>query len=96
LLLSPDYHDEEALEEAVEIDISDAGDPPLKARCLSAEHVVAIALKVGRLKDLARVQAFLEQDAVDLDRLKRILDRHKLTEAWRNFCVKAGITDPLV
>src|SRR5215472_2919229 len=48
--------DEEALERAIEIDINLAGDPELKARCLRAEHIVATAVKLGRLKDLARVQ----------------------------------------
>jgi len=53
--------DEEALEKAIEVEIDLSGDRPLKARCLRAEHVVATAIKVGRLKGLARVQAFLEQ-----------------------------------
>jgi hypothetical protein len=87
--------DEEALENALELDIDMTGDPPLKARCLRAEHLVAIAVKVGRLKDLARVQAFLESDAVDLAALKSVLERHNLLAAWLTFCTKAGIEDPL-
>ena len=89
--------DEEALDKAIEIDIDiDAtGNPPLKARCLRAEHVVAIAVKLGRLKDLARVQAFLEQDAVDLAALNDVLKRHKLMGDWRSFCAKAAIENPL-
>lgn len=87
--------DEEALTQAVELDISEPGEPTLKARCLSAEHVVAIALRLGRLKDLARIQAFLQQDAVKLDSLKTVLERHSLLPAWREFCVKAAIRDPL-
>jgi hypothetical protein len=87
--------DEEALEQAIEIDIDAAGSPPFTARCLRAEHVVAIAVKLGRLKDLARVQAFLEQDAVDLAALKAVLQRHDLMDAWRSFCVKAAIENPL-
>ena len=67
--------DEEALDKAIEIDIDATGNPPLKARCLRAEHVVAIAVKLGRLKDLARVQAFLEQDAVDLAALNDVLKK---------------------
>jgi hypothetical protein len=62
--------DEEALEKAIEVEIDPTGDPPLKARCQRAEHVVAIAVKLGRLKDLARVQAFLEQRAVDMVALR--------------------------
>lgn len=86
--------DEEALEQAVELEIAEAGEASLKARCLSAEHVVAIALKLGRLKDLARIQAFLEQDAVDLSRLKRVLERHNLMSAWREFCAKTVLKNP--
>ena len=87
--------DEEALEQAVEIEIEPTGNPPLKARTVRAEHLVATALKVGRLKDLARIQAFLEQDAVDLAALKDILKRHDLLGAWASFCLKAGIENPL-
>jgi DNA anti-recombination protein RmuC len=88
--------DEEELEQAVEIDVAQPGEELLKARCLRAEHVVATALKVGRLKDLARIQAFLEQDAVDLKRLKSVLERHKLMGAWNEFCLKAAIKNPLL
>jgi hypothetical protein len=87
--------DEEALEKAIDLDIDLTGNPPLKARCLRAEHIVAIAVKLGRLKDLARVQAFLDQDVVDLVALEAVLERHTLWEAWRGFCMKAGIEDPL-
>ena len=56
---------------------------------------MAIAVKLGRLKDLARVQAFLEQGAVDLVLLRDILVRHDLMDNWRIFCAKAAIADPL-
>src|SRR6202030_544987 len=36
--------DEEALEKAIDLDIDLTGNPPLKARCLRAEHIVAIAV----------------------------------------------------
>jgi hypothetical protein len=87
--------DEEGLEQAVEVDAAEPDEAPLKARILRAEHVVAIALKVGRLKDLARIQAFLEQDAVDLKRLKNVLERHNLMGGWSAFCLKAGIKNPM-
>jgi hypothetical protein len=87
--------DQEALDKAVELDIDTAQHPPLRARCLRAEHLVAIAIKVGRLKDFARVQAFLEQDALDKAALKDVLTRHGLMGDWRAFCAKAGIEDPL-
>ena len=87
--------DEEALKYAIEIDVDPTGKPPLKARCLRAEHVVAIAIKLGRLKDLARVQAFLDEEAVDLVALRNVLKWHNLTGNWLSFCAKAGIENPL-
>ena len=86
--------DEEALEQAGELNIAAPTESPLNARCLRAEHVVAIALNVGRLKDLARIQAFLDQDAVDLVKLKAVLERHHMIGAWQEFCVKAAIRNP--
>jgi hypothetical protein len=86
--------DEEALERAIDLDIDLTRDSPLRARCLRAEHVVAIAVKLGRLKDLARVQAFLEQRAVDLVALEDVLQRHDLMGNWLTFCTKAGIENP--
>jgi hypothetical protein len=87
--------DEEALDRAVELDLDPTRDPPLKARCLRAEHLVAIAVKLGRLKDLACVQAFLEQEAVDVMALRGVLERHNLIDAWLSFCAKAEIGNPL-
>jgi hypothetical protein len=87
--------DDEALKHAVELNIRLTADPPLKARCLSAEYVVAFAIKLGRLKDLARVEAFLGQEAVDFVALKDVLERHNLLGPWRSFCMKAGIENPL-
>ena len=87
--------EEEALARAIELDIDMTGDPPLKARVLRAEHIVAIAVKLGRLKDLARVQAFLDARPVDLAALKDVLERNDLATKWLNFCAKAGIENPL-
>ena len=89
--------DEEALATADEVDLGVKFDnePSIKARVLRAEYLVAIALKVGRLKDLARVDAFLTQKAVDVGALKTVLQRFDLLPAWSSFCVKAGIPDIL-
>lgn len=86
--------DEEALERAVELKIEDAAGA-ISARVLRAEHLVATALKVGRPKDVLRVDAFLEQKAVDLGALKDILGRHNLLEAWRTFCLRTGRSELL-
>lgn len=87
--------DEEALKQANDIEMPAGDGTSFKVRCLSAEHVVAKAISVGRLKDLARVQAFLEQDKVDLQKLRKLLERHKLMAAWLDFCKKADIENPL-
>jgi hypothetical protein len=84
--------DDEALEQAVEVDIGDS----VTARCLRAEHVVATAASLGRPKDIVRIQVFLEQGAVDLAALRAVLARHALLGTWRNLCLKAAIRDPLV
>jgi hypothetical protein len=87
--------DEEALARAQEVDVALPGEQPIKVRILRAEHLVAIALGVGRLKDLARIEAFLDQEAVDLDALKDTLKRFDLSQAWKAFCLKAGRSDIL-
>jgi hypothetical protein len=87
--------DEEALDKAIEVEFRPRGEPPIKTRCLRAEHVVAIAVKVGRPKDWARVAAFLEQRAVNLASLKRVLERHGLIDGWKRFCRRSGIKNPL-
>ena len=87
--------DDEGLVQAIEIDISMGDEEPVMARVLTAEHVVATALKLGRLKDLARVEAFLDQDAVDLGKLKEVLLRHDLLPARKSFLSKSGKPDIL-
>jgi hypothetical protein len=57
-------------------------------RVALAEHLVAIMLKVGRLKDLARAQMFLAQGAVDRDVLLDIIKRHGLEANWEEFQTK--------
>jgi hypothetical protein len=87
--------DVEGVEQAIEVEIGMVNDVQVKARCLKSEHVVATAVKLGPLKDLARIEAFLAQRAVDLAALKDVLERHGLKAPWKAFCAKAGIIDPL-
>jgi|SRR5437588_2921454 len=54
-------------------------------RVVLAEHLVAIMLKVGRLKDIARIQMFLSQDAVNSDKLEDVIKRHGLTDKWADY-----------
>ena len=72
--------EEEAYLNATALDFE--GEP---VRVVLAEHLVAIMLKAGRLKDLARVQMFLSQDAVDLEILRDIITRHNLDKQWASF-----------
>jgi hypothetical protein len=51
----------------------------------SAEHLMAIALKVGRPKDRARLLQFLETKRFDERKLSEILTRHGLLDAWAVF-----------
>jgi hypothetical protein len=71
---------EEALENAVEVDVE--GEP---ARVLTAEYLAAIALQTGRAKDKARVLQFVESDAVDRARFEAIIANHGLTPRWKRF-----------
>ena len=75
-----DALDEEALAHAVE---ADAGG--IQVRVMTAEHLTAIALKVGRPKDKIRVAQFIENGILDKDKLRHILERHGLLAKWKQF-----------
>jgi hypothetical protein len=79
-LVAADSLEREAISEAVQTAVED-----VPTRVMSAEHLVAIALRVGRLKDHNRILQFLEQESVDRKKLEDILERHGLTTKWRNF-----------
>jgi hypothetical protein len=70
--------EQEALAEAIPIDVE--GVP---TRVMTAEHLVAIALNTGRAKDFTRIVQFLEQDAVNRDKLNGILSKHGLAGKWK-------------
>jgi len=70
----------EALTEAVGTEVEG-----VKTWVMKAEHLVAIALNTARPKDHARILQFLEQNAVNVDKLKLILQRHGLLHKWKNF-----------
>jgi len=52
---------------------------------MSAEYLVAIALNTGRSKDHVRIVQFIEQNAVDRNKLQAVLERHGLTSKWQQF-----------
>jgi hypothetical protein len=64
-------------------EISNLDEVPV--RVVLPEHLVAIMLSVGRPKDLARVEMFLSQDAVKIDALEDLLERHGLIEKWADY-----------
>ncbi len=72
--------EQEALDEAIETDYEG-----IPTHVLSAEHLVAIALRTGRAKDYARIAMFLDQDAISLEMLDSILLRHGLLPKWESF-----------
>ncbi len=57
----------------------------LTTRVMSAEHLMAIALQTGRAKDYARLVMFVEAGVAGPDRLRDILARHSLLDAWAKF-----------
>jgi hypothetical protein len=64
---------EEAVREAEPIDYE--GVP---AKVFRAEHIIAIAVTVGRTKDKARIEQFLQQAEFDRAYLENVLRRYKL------------------
>ncbi|MBV9210085.1 MAG: hypothetical protein JOZ52_05625 [Acidobacteria bacterium] len=71
---------EEAVAEAREIKFKRT-----KTRVMQAEHLLAIMLQTGRLKDHARIAQFIEHQVVDEARLNEVLTRHRLTGKWQRF-----------
>lgn len=73
----------EALENAAETKVAD-----VPTRVMTAEHLVAIALQLGRAKDQARILQFAESGTLDAAKLDAILSRHGLLEKWKHFRYK--------
>jgi len=49
-------------------------------RVFRAEHLCAVALQTGREKDYLRVKMFLDQNAVDRDKLADVVERYGLSD----------------
>ncbi len=78
-----DALDEEALQQAVETEVEG-----VRTWVITADHLVAMALKTARAKDFARILQFVEAGVLDADKLDPILKRHGLLEKWEQFGVK--------
>ena len=53
-------------------------------RVMRPEHLVAIMLDTGRLKDYLRIGMFLEHGAVKMRSLNAVLKRHGLLRKWKD------------
>jgi hypothetical protein len=82
-LPASDALDEEALEHAVETEVEE-----IRTWVITAEHLVAMALRAARAKDFTRILQFVESGLLDADKLDRILRRHGMLEKWEQFGVK--------
>jgi hypothetical protein len=68
---------EEAVRQAIEKTVGQT-----TTRVMQVEHLIAIALKTGRAKDLARIASLLETAEVEPTHLQAILTRHDLQSRW--------------
>ena len=71
---------EEALESAVDLDVEG-----IPVRVFTAEYLAAVALQTSRAKEKARLLQFFETGALDRNKFETIVERHRLTEKWRQF-----------
>ena len=71
---------EEALAEAFKTEVEG-----VRTWVMTAEHLVALALHVGRPKDHLRIIQFIESGTLDTDRLENILARFDLLVKWERF-----------
>jgi hypothetical protein len=72
--------DREAIAEALATEVEGT-----RTWVMTAEHLVAIALRTGRAKDHTRILQFLEQRAVDSGKLRQLLERYGLSSKWKQF-----------
>jgi hypothetical protein len=70
----------DALAEAVDTVLDD-----VPTRVMTAEHLVAFALRTGRTKDFLRILAFIDSGRLDSAKLEAVLQKHGLVEKWRHF-----------
>jgi hypothetical protein len=71
---------QEALDQAIDTTVEE-----VTTRVMTAEHLMALALKTGRAKDFARILQFVEAGVLETEKLNQILERHQLLEKWQKF-----------
>jgi hypothetical protein len=74
-----------ALEHEAYLNARDQNLEEVIVRVVQPEHLVAIMLQIGRLKDFARIQMFLSQHVINTEVLEDILQRHRLSAKWKDF-----------
>jgi len=74
----------EAIENASCVTYSD-----VKTKVISAEYLIAIALKVGRAKDFEKVARLVEQAKIDTGILKKILKKYRLSDKFKKWKEKS-------
>jgi hypothetical protein len=74
--------EEEAVAEAIEVKIGNE-----TTRIMTAEHLIAIALRWGRAKDMQKIQRLLEtpKKPLDMERLFSILRHYNLVTHWSRY-----------
>jgi hypothetical protein len=70
----------EALQKSIEVEVG-----AVKTWVMTAEHLMAIALRTGRGKDLIRLEQFVRYNKFDEQKLNDILQRHGLVQKWQQF-----------
>jgi hypothetical protein len=89
-----DALDADMLAAATDIELEvETGAPPVATRILSAEHVIANAVRIGRPKDINRIAQFIEEAAYNFDSLRVILENHQLVAKWNIICGRLGIEE---
>ena len=71
---------EEALAQAIETHVD-----AVPTWVMTAEHLVALALQLGRPKDFTRILQFIEAGVLDSNKLDQILTRYGLLARWERF-----------
>ncbi|MEK7224087.1 MAG: hypothetical protein AAB221_00195, partial [Bacteroidota bacterium] len=57
----------------------------VKTKILSAEYLIAIALKVGRRKDFDKIGRLMDEASIDKKRRESILKKHRLLDKFRQW-----------
>ena len=71
---------EEALAQAIETHVH-----AVPTWVMTAEHLVALALQLGRPRDFTRILQFIEAGVLDSNKLDQILTRYGLLARWERF-----------